>query len=114
MSKHSQKIIYIVGAFPPPTHGMALINEKISILFSGYMSIKKFDISQINLSRGFAARFLRIFTISSALIKFLFSSNKFKNIFYIGLSGGYGQLYDLIFIESIHFIFERLHTLNSI
>jgi glycosyltransferase involved in cell wall biosynthesis len=118
MSKFSQKIIYIIGAFPPPTHGMALINEKISSLFSGCMPIKKFDTSQSNLSRGFVSRFHRFFSILLVFTKFIFSPNKFKNIFYIGLSGGYGQFYDLIFILLARLFFMKIivhhHSFNYI
>lgn len=81
-------------------HGLSLINKAMTDEFVK-VGIKPLvlDISSKSLNRTFINIFFRLLKSILAILKFLFyiSINKIKYI-YIGLSGGYGQIYDLFFI----------------
>jgi len=95
-----KKKIYMIGAFPPPVHGMSVINVTIKkhlASFGGEPVI--INLSPVSLNRAWHTRFGRFGKILKGLISFLgFMFIRRDNNVYIGLTGGYGQTYDLIFI----------------
>jgi glycosyltransferase involved in cell wall biosynthesis len=92
--------IYLIGSFPPPVHGMSLVNLEIKKkIVSLGIQPTVIDLSALSLNRALYLRLSRIRKILIGLIKFI------KTIMfgtggslYIGISGGIGQLYDLSFI----------------
>ena len=90
----------IIGTFPPPVHGLSLVNKAMKDEFVK-VGLKPLvlDISSKSLNRTFINIFLRLLKSILAILKFFFYISINKPIYiYIGLSGGYGQIYDLFFI----------------
>ncbi len=90
----------MIGTFPPPIHGMSLINENIrNQLACLEVQVKTIDLSALSLSKNRLIRFARILKVLKGLIDFCITllTSRTCNI-YIALSGGFGQLYDLTFM----------------
>lgn len=97
----SNKTVCIVGVFPPPTHGFALVNDSMkNLIINVDPQSSVFDLSSISLSRN-------IFNICIRFLKFLYIYpqyllfsilNKYHTL-YICLSGGLGQFYDLLILS---------------
>jgi len=84
--------------FPPPLHGMSLINEYVKKHISASISPLVIDFSPRNLDRSFTVRFGKIFRVISCyfqLLSYLITGQ--VGSVYLGLSGGNGQIYDAIF-----------------
>lgn len=101
MNNSSKKNIdlCIVGAFPPPVHGMSLVNERIFNELSKITNVDKIDISPTTKNN----KFLKFFSRISSVIKGVhtFFKNRLNNSeysLYVGLSGGMGQLWEAIYI----------------
>jgi glycosyltransferase involved in cell wall biosynthesis len=92
----STKSICVLGTFPPPVHGMALVNEAVCNMFSK----AGFSVTRVDLSPGtsrFAARLRRVWPFLKALFRFPAILRRSRTL-YVGLSGGMGQLYELTFL----------------
>lgn len=106
----SNKTVCIVGVFPPPTHGFALVNDAMkNLIININPESSVFDLSGISLSRN-------IFSICIRLLKFLYLYpqyilfsilNKYHTL-YIGLSGGLGQFYDLLILSIARVTRQRI------
>lgn len=106
----SNKTVCIVGVFPPPTHGFALVNDAMkNLIINIDPESSVFDLSSISLSRN-------IFNICIRLLKFLYLYpqyilfsilNKYHTL-YIGLSGGLGQFYDLLILSIARVTRQRI------
>ena len=90
----------IIGAFPPPIHGLSLINKamKDKFIIAGIKPLI-LDISSESLNRSLLNIFFRFLKTIRKVLVFTFQIvlNRIDNI-YIGFSGGLGQIYDLFFI----------------
>ncbi len=101
MMSHSANTakIFLIGPFPPPTHGMAFVNAMMRrhiISLGAEPTI--LDTSPKLLNRRLSARLIRIPKVALCLIRLLcYSLTGLSNI-YISISGGYGQLYEILFI----------------
>ena len=89
----------MVGIFPPPITGMTVVNEQVRECVSKSVMPLVINYSPNDLGRGFFARLRKLLYIPRCLAIYLY------NIFlgrvcaiYVGLSGGLGQVYDLVFI----------------
>lgn len=90
--------VCLVGMFPPPLHGMSLINEYVKKRVSAQVSPLLMDFSPRNLDRSFAVRFGKIFRVIRCgfqLLSYLIAGQ--VGAVYLGLSGGNGQIYDAFF-----------------
>lgn len=97
---NSNKTVCIVGVFPPPVHGFALINEAMKkLILESEPSSVVYDLSSYALSRTPTVIFSRFVKFIVNYPKYLSSSifNKYHT-HYIGLSGGLGQFYDILFL----------------
>lgn len=95
--KHQR--VCLVGMFPPPLHGMSLINEFVRKRISLDDSPIVIDFSPRNLNRSLLIRSGKIFRVASALLKLLSSLLLGRaGPVYFGLSGGSGQIYDALFV----------------
>lgn len=96
----SNKAVCIVGVFPPPIHGLALVNDAMKNLIVNIdPKSHVFDLSSISLSRttsNISIRFVKFLYIYPKYLLFSFF-NKYHSI-YIGLSGRFGQFYDLLIL----------------
>lgn len=88
----------LVGMFPPPLHGMSLINEYVRKHISARISPVVVDFSPRNLDRSFMVLFAKIFRVIRCISQFLsyLVAGQVGSV-YLGLSGGNGQIYDAIF-----------------
>ena len=94
--KRSQ--VCLVGMFPPPLHGMSLINEYVKNCISASASPLVIDFSPRNLDRSFKVRFGKIFRVIRCFFQLLsyLIAGRVGSV-YLGLSGGNGQSYDAVF-----------------
>jgi glycosyltransferase involved in cell wall biosynthesis len=94
-----QKMTCLVGIFPPPLHGMSLINLFIKNLIANKVPYYVVDYSPKTLSRGIHIGLYKLFFIPRHFfyLYWLLITRRIGSI-YIGLSAGKGQIYDLIFI----------------
>lgn len=90
----------MVGVFPPPVHGMAVVNARMyEHLSSGPMQPLVLDLAPASLGRNWSNRLSRIRKIARAGIRFsreVFSGG--GTTLYVGLSGGWGQFYEIAFV----------------
>ena len=90
----------LIGIFPPPLCGMSLINEYIrTSLAKEGTSYSLIDISPDSLDRKIFLKAKRLARVCIATIKFLKLILQGRiNKIYIGISGGWGQCYDTLFL----------------
>jgi glycosyltransferase involved in cell wall biosynthesis len=91
--------VCLVGIFPPPLHGMSLINEYMRKRISLTDSPIVIDFSPRTLNRSFMVRFGKIFRVIRCFFQLLsyLLADRVGSV-YLGLSGGYGQVYDALFV----------------
>lgn len=123
---HVEPCIFMVGAFPPPVHGMALVNAKVrSVLMDNRANIRSYDLAGRSLNRGALVRFRRLGRVVDSLIRFALDAARVPaGVLYVGLSGGWGQAYEIAFVAigrtlgfSVylhHHSFAYLHTPKSL
>ena len=90
--------VCLVGMFPPPLHGMSLINDHVRSCISAKAPPLVVDYSPRNLDRSFMVRFGKLFRVQRCFFQ-LFSYLVTRRVgsVYLGLSGGNGQAYDALF-----------------
>ncbi len=88
--------IIIVGTFPPPVHGMAIINQAIfeHLILDGW-DVEKINTSPQSLSTQILPRMTRIGKYFSTW-SYLLNNNLKNSQACLALSGGWGQIYDVI------------------
>ncbi len=104
-------IICMIGAFPPPIHGMSTVNEKLKInLNSPGVKIITINLSPHSPNRAFLYRLIRFFIVIYGILVFIFRflMERFNTV-YISISGGFGQLYDIIFIGLARIFKTRIY-----
>lgn len=89
--------VFMVGAFPPPVHGLSMANEAIAERLDGRARIVKFDTVGARVRSGWAGRLCRLGTGWAVLRFAVMAAVRRPSSIYIGLSGGPGQLYDGMF-----------------
>jgi len=88
----------MIGPFPPPTHGMAVINKSIFDWLKSYKNnIIVINLSAENLDRRFFIRMRRFPIIVRALAMFAKMNGLRGAVLYMSVSGGPGQIYETIF-----------------
>lgn len=90
------KNILIVGAFPPPLHGMSAVNLALNrhLAANGWI-IEKLDTAPTTLKRDLFSRLSRLRKLFSVWFYILRTTNN-QAVLYIALSGEWGQIFDLI------------------
>lgn len=89
-------MIFFVGTLPPPTHGMSLVNQAVCReLRAAGVDVEELNTAPSSLSRDFLARSSRWTLILRAWARLL-KSGKPGDRLYLSISGGWGQLYDLV------------------
>lgn len=98
-----QRLIFLVGAFPPPVHGMALVNQSIlnKLMIMG-ISPLLFNLSPRSLNRGLKYWIVRVWVFMRAYYG-LWSSfrnlNGVRPVLYLSLSAGLGAWLDLALLN---------------
>jgi glycosyltransferase involved in cell wall biosynthesis len=91
--------IVMVGAFPPPVHGMATINAVVrDALQNVGVSPLVIDIAAPSLDRSLIRRLGRLPRVLRGLVRLFFKRIPGGCAFYMSVSGGWGQLYELAFV----------------
>lgn len=89
--------VCLIGALPPPVHGMAKINQEMSSQLALQTSVENINIAPVVPIDNRIESGSRINVVLRGLIR-AFKSRKQWDVMYIGLSGGLGQLYELLFV----------------
>jgi len=98
---NSNKTVCIIGLFPPPIHGFAMVNDAMrNLIIKIDPNSNAFNLSSHSLNRTFiniSRRFLKFLYLYPKYI--LFSILNRYHTLYIGISGGLGQFYDLLILS---------------
>jgi glycosyltransferase involved in cell wall biosynthesis len=86
----------MIGAFPPPTHGMSMVNQSMRSVFAE----KGLHVQTIDLAPSASGKLPRVgraWIALRGLFQFARQARKSQPT-YMALSGGLGQIYELIFV----------------
>jgi|HubBroStandDraft_6_1064221.scaffolds.fasta_scaffold01251_10 glycosyltransferase involved in cell wall biosynthesis len=90
----------MLGPFPPPVHGMAWLNYAMrEHMGTMNLEVSTIDLSASSLERGWFARSTKWKKVLRGLARYawLVFQSKAETL-YLSLSGGYGQLFELLFV----------------
>lgn len=93
--------IVMVGAFPPPVHGMAAVNEAmLGALRQAEVEPRVINLAAFSLNRSLRSRLGRLPRVLRGLMSLsgVRRTRSGVGVLYISVSGGYGQLYELAFL----------------
>jgi glycosyltransferase involved in cell wall biosynthesis len=91
--------VVMVGAFPPPVHGMALVNAAVRDQIAAAGSPPDvIDIAARSLDRSMGSRLGRLPRVIRGLVRLCLLPDLKKRSLYMSVSGGFGQLYELAFV----------------
>jgi glycosyltransferase involved in cell wall biosynthesis len=97
-----ESVVYMLGAFPPPVHGMAMVNAGMygHLARRGTLPVV-LDLAPASLKRDWFSRLGRIRKVARAFIRYLQEPvGELGSTLYIGISGGWGQLYEALFVAA--------------
>lgn len=99
------KRMFMLGAFPPPVHGMSQVNIQVrTALESLGIEVITFDLSARSLDQGISMRLKRAILVAYVLIRFSIEITRSSGrVLYVGVSGGFGQLYEILFVALAKF-----------
>ncbi len=90
--------IYLVGPFPPPIHGAALIISAVrDRLVEKGMHLIVVDLSAPRLGHSWGSRIKRATKVWRGFCRISFSRPQRGEVLYISVSGGLGKVYELLF-----------------
>ena len=99
--------VFMVGAFPPPVHGMAAVNEAVRAQLERIgIPLVGINIAAPSLDRSLTARLARLPNALRGMFRFGIRARRGETL-YMSVSGGFGQLYELLFL-----LLARLHGLR--
>src|SRR5262245_45563796 len=92
--------IYLVGAFPPPVQGAAVVNQAMrEMLCARGIEPVILNLSPTSLRRSWLSRLSRVRNVIRATFKYFRKKPDVGgDTLYVGLSGSWGQLYEIFFI----------------
>ena len=91
--------IVMVGAFPPPTHGMAAVNAAVrDRLIETGAKVLVLDVAASSLDRGMSQRLGRLPRVLQGLVRLFSLRGVEGKPLYMSVSGGLGQVYELFFL----------------
>src|SRR5262245_32915655 len=90
--------VFLVGALPPPVHGMSLVNAAMHKNIEGRAADPVVvNLAAQTLERKWSTRLLRMPRVGKGL--WVFGKNASSgSTLYMSVSGGLGQLYEILFI----------------
>ncbi|MHB1953075.1 MAG: glycosyltransferase family 4 protein [Sulfobacillus sp.] len=89
----------MAGTFPPPMHGMAAVNALVrERLLEAGTRVMVLNTAPSSLDRGMMARLGRLPRVMRGLMRLAGSRHLRGTALYLGISGGVGQVYDLVFL----------------
>lgn len=89
----------MVGAFPPPVHGMSAVNTAM-LRELGAMGNEPhvLDIAAPTLDRRLRFRLRRVLRCARGWVWMLLGRRRCKATLYMSVSGGFGQIYEIVFL----------------
>lgn len=88
--------VFIVGAQPPPVHGMAMVNAAMLKSIEGHTEVVVVNLAAKSLARSLGSRLARIPGLIAGIKRLTKSMSQDR--LYIGLAGGLGQVADVVFV----------------
>lgn len=89
----------MVGAFPPPMHGMAAVNATVrDRIVEARSNPIVIDVSANSLSRSLFSRLGRLPKVMRGIAWLMFSRQLRDDMLYMTVSGGFGQIYEVLFM----------------
>jgi glycosyltransferase involved in cell wall biosynthesis len=102
-------MVIMIGAFPPPIHGMANVNKAMYLLLASESEdVVAIDISAATLQRSMLARFERIYRVLTGMLLLLRKGKHHKTTLYMSVSGGSGQFYEILYILVSKIFYAKL------
>jgi len=99
MSANDKNKVVMVGAFPPPMHGMAAVNAAVSDALRQAVTIPLvIDLAASTLNRSLVARLIRLPRVLHGLARLGGKRGLRGRTLYMSVSGGLGQFYELAFL----------------
>ena len=97
--RRNQSYVVMIGAFPPPVHGMAAINAAVyGQLVAVGVAPRVIDIAATDLNRSLLSRLGRSLRVFRGLLRFARMPGLRGGAFYMSVSGGLGQIYEILFL----------------
>jgi len=88
----------MVGAFPPPIHGMAAVNEAVRVQLERMGApLMGINIAAPSLDRSLNSRLARLPRALFGMLRFGIHARHGETL-YMSISGGFGQLYEVLFL----------------
>lgn len=105
-----RRTIYMIGAFPPPVHGMAAVNAAVRERFANAGGVPVvIDLSASSLDRSLVVRLKRLPRVVHGIGALLFRWKIHDSSFYISISGGFGQIYEILFVLLSRLRWKRVY-----
>ena len=99
--------VFMVGAFPPPVHGVAAVNEAVRTQLERIgIPLVGINMAAPSLDRSLTARLGRLPNALRGMLRFAIQAHRGETL-YMSVSGGFGQLYDVLFL-----LIARLHGMR--
>jgi len=90
--------VFMVGAFPPPVHGVAVVNEAVRVQLERIgIPLVGINMAAPSLDRSLTARLARLPNALRGMLRFATRAHRGETL-YMSVSGGFGQLYDVLYL----------------
>ena len=92
-----KRAVVVIGPFPPPVHGAALVTQHVAEMLRQLCEVHIANMSSGHFKRALPHHFTRLMRMCAALGLLFRRSNEIKSV-YLSVSGGLGQIYDLVLV----------------
>jgi len=99
--------VYVVGPFPPPVHGAAVITDLIAARLGSLADVRRCDISPGRLARGAAYHLRRVWRVLAASAAIAENVGR-RGCVYISAAGGSGLAYNLVIAAVARLLRQRI------
>lgn len=103
----SRARVFVVGPFPPPVHGAAMVTAAIAERLAAHAEVRRCDISPGRLSRGTVYHLRRIWRVLAAAAAIAENIGRFGCV-YISAAGGSGLIYNLALAAVARLLRQRV------
>ncbi len=103
----SGETVFVVGPFPPPVHGAAVITDLVAARLAGRADVRRCDISPGRLARGAAYHLRRVWRVLAASAA-IAENVGHRGCVYISAAGGSGLVYNLIIAAVARLLRQRI------
>lgn len=108
-SKLGASYTLMVGAFPPPVKGMPVINAAVKArLLAAGAHLQVINLASVNLNRSLLSRLGRLPVVIRGWWCMLQLPMVHHSVFYMSISGGWGRVYEALFLVLARFRHMRV------